>query len=191
MPGMTYTRKHAPLPHLYLQAYSFDAERFTGGDQSLFDLAPEYQRGSVWTLEQRRNLIRSLIMGLPIGSIVLNDRSIGDNIRVFGNDAIFGVIDGKQRIETMRAWASDEFSVPADWFDDKDITPEAVDSDGMITMSGLSARGRRIAARWPMPTVQTSVATLAAEAEVFRLLNSAGTQQTDDDMARAAHVEGH
>ena len=191
MPGMTHTRQSAPLPHLHLQANAFDAERFTGGDQSLIDLAPEYQRGSVWTLEQRRNLIRSLIMGLPIGSIVLNDRGTGDNARAFGNDAMFGVIDGKQRIETMRAWAGDEFSVPADWFDDKDITPEAVDSDGMITMSGLSARGRRMSTRWPMPTVQTSVRTLAAEAEVFRLLNSAGTQQTDDDMARAAHMEGH
>ncbi|KAB1645441.1 hypothetical protein F8O06_04880 [Pseudoclavibacter sp. CFCC 14310] len=115
----------------------------------------------------------------------------GESTRVFGSDAMCGVIDGKQRIETMRAWASDEFSVPADWFDDKDITPEAVDSDGMVTMSGLSARGRRRSTGWPMPAVQTSVRTLAAEAEVFRLLNSAGTHQTDEDMAHAAHVEGH
>jgi hypothetical protein len=26
---MKHTRQHAPLPHLYLQAYSFNAERFT------------------------------------------------------------------------------------------------------------------------------------------------------------------
>lgn len=94
---MKHTRQHAPLPHLYLQAYSFNAERFTHGDQSLFDLGPEYQRGSVWTLEQRRNLIRSLIMGLPIGSIVLNDRSPGAVVvDVFGSPAMFGVIDGNQ-----------------------------------------------------------------------------------------------
>jgi hypothetical protein len=94
---MKHTRQHAPLPHLYLQAYSFNAERFTHGDQSLFDLGPEYQRGSVWTLEQRRNLIRSLIMGLPIGSIVLNDRGPGAVVvDVFGSPAMFGVIDGNQ-----------------------------------------------------------------------------------------------
>ena len=35
------------------------------------DLNAPYQRGSVWTLDMRRNLIKSLLMGLPVGSIIV------------------------------------------------------------------------------------------------------------------------
>ncbi|WP_263969995.1 hypothetical protein [Pseudoclavibacter sp. CFCC 13796] len=41
-----------------------------------------------------------------------------------------------------------------------------------------------------MPAIKAQVKSLAAEAEVFRLLNTAGSAQSADDLARAAEVEG-
>lgn len=34
---------------------------------------PEFQRGSVWTQEQKEQLILSMLNGLPIGAFYLND----------------------------------------------------------------------------------------------------------------------
>ena len=38
------------------------------------DLSPPYQRGSVWTEDQRLDLMYSLLAGYPIGAVILNDR---------------------------------------------------------------------------------------------------------------------
>lgn len=37
-------------------------------------LSPPYQRGLVWGHKRKVNLIRSLLLGVPIPSIVVNDR---------------------------------------------------------------------------------------------------------------------
>jgi hypothetical protein len=61
-------------------------------EEGELDLNPPYQRDHVWGEERRRNLIRSLTMGLPIGAIFINSRDIMEPEVV---------LDGKQRIETV------------------------------------------------------------------------------------------
>jgi len=59
---------------------------------------PEYQRGSVWTLSQRRKLVDSVLRGYPIPLIYLH------HIRQIAGKLIsqrYEVIDGQQRINAL------------------------------------------------------------------------------------------
>ena len=38
-------------------------------------LSPPYQRGIVWGETRQRNLIKSILLGIPIPSIIINDRA--------------------------------------------------------------------------------------------------------------------
>lgn len=66
--------------------------------QKRLNLAPAFQRGSVWTPADRRLLVNSLFDGIPIPSVYLY-RQIGP-----GGTPVYDVIDGKQRIESMLAF---------------------------------------------------------------------------------------
>ncbi len=59
------------------------------------NLAPAFQRMSVWSNRDRQKLIESLLQGIPIPSIFLAKRQ-GKGGRI-----VYDVIDGKQRIETI------------------------------------------------------------------------------------------
>jgi len=41
-------------------------------------LDPPYQRGDVWGYKRQANLIRSILLGVPIPSIIINDRWQGE-----------------------------------------------------------------------------------------------------------------
>lgn len=150
-----------------------------GGD--MFDLDTPYQRGSVWDEPRRQALIRSMLMGLPVGSVIVNRRGLNAQ-------KAYAVVDGKQRIETLRAFENDEFAVPRHWFEERDLEePDSSDPD--VRFSGLSLIGRR---RWenkPFSTLEASVKTIGAEAEIFRLINTGGVDQTPEDLAKAAEFE--
>mgnify|MGYP001317669685 CR=1 FL=1 len=175
----------APLSRLQLQPLALAATHWTLDSQrEMFDLNPPYQRGSVWTLGQRQRLIESLIRRIPVGSVVYNVRKsfIGGGGKFYA-----AVIDGKQRVEAVRAFFDDEFSVPAWWFEDDELD---VPADGEVTYSGLSDVGRRRAMMWSLPGLEAHVDSIEEEARLFDLLNSGGTAQTDDDLARARAVAG-
>jgi Protein of unknown function DUF262 len=128
------------------------------------NLNPSYQRESVWTMEQRVNLIKSMLQGLPIGSIFLNQRS-----EVAGPV----VVDGKQRLETLLMWLHDEVEVPMEWFPDDML---AGSCGGLVGWSDLTpAAKRHLANRWVVATYETSLPTEAQEAELYKRVNYGGT----------------
>lgn len=74
-----------------------------------------YQRGYVWSLKDEQNFIESIYNSLDCGKIVLRRRSwkyIEDKAN--NNDteglAFFDVVDGKQRIHTLKRFLNDEFA---------------------------------------------------------------------------------
>lgn len=171
-----------------LSARNFTVFEYVERGDLKYDLTPPYQRGSVWTLRQRQALIRSLLMGVPIGALVMNQRGY-DPVELeaqFGSGAIYAVVDGRQRIETLRAFVHSEFAVPADWWEDEMIKdwPE----NGMVVYAQLSAQGRRAFENLPVQSLVASVPTLEDEAEIFLLINRAGTAQDDESVARAEGV---
>jgi len=61
------------------------------------NLEPGFQRKSVWTVNDRRRLIQSIVSGYPLPSVFLYQRSHNGKL-------VYDVIDGKQRLETIFAF---------------------------------------------------------------------------------------
>lgn len=184
------------LQELLLETKSTVVYQYVEYDTDLYILDAPYQRGSVWTIDQRRALIRSLLIGLPVGSVVVSHLG-------YDKAEFLRVVDGKQRIETLRMFRQGEFGVPLEWFSEAECPAPA--ADGLAYWENLSPRGQRKLHMCPFPTIEFNATTeyrkdgdktvrrprtdeeiLRAEAELYLLLNSGGTPHTEEDLARAA-----
>ena len=69
---------------------------------------PQYQRDLVWTLEQKQEYITALLKSRaeikPVFTLEYEN----------GNDGIYEVVDGKQRLNAVFDFIEDKFSVPSD-----------------------------------------------------------------------------
>lgn len=65
------------------------------------NLKPAWQRKDVWSLKKKRELIRSLILGIPIPSIILHRQ-----------DKKISIIDGKQRLTAIVEFLGNKFKLP-------------------------------------------------------------------------------
>lgn len=74
-----------------------EGERYLGNF-----IIPPFQRGLVWSLEQKQKLIHSIYVGLPIGSIVWN---LNDSFY----DTDWWLLDGQQRVSTIISYMNGEF----------------------------------------------------------------------------------
>lgn len=74
------------------------------------DVQPHYQRGYVWKNDFKDKLIYSIIKSYPIGNI---------SIRVLNtpNDkgAYYEIVDGQQRLTTIRDFITGEYSIRSEW----------------------------------------------------------------------------
>jgi hypothetical protein len=70
----------------------------------LLELDPPYQRRSVWNQRYREDFIETVLLGYPAPSVFL--------YADMGDDGItrYAVVDGKQRLTTVLAFADDEFA---------------------------------------------------------------------------------
>ena len=151
-------------------------------------LDPPYQRASVWTADQRLDLMYSFLSGYPIGVLILNDRTRASSQEF---RTAYAVIDGRQRIETILAWFDDQLALPASWLPESWISQASDTPDGpYVTRSQLTEGGdRNVESTMVVPVVTAQVATVAAEAQIYRLVNTGGTAHTDGEIARAATIE--
>lgn len=155
------------------------------------DLSPPYQRGDVWTASQRVNLIKSILLGVPIAAVVISNR--GDNGWWQGakpevDDPYYACIDGKQRLTSVRMFMSDEVVVPAWWFDGRWLDPSYGATH--VTYSSLTEAGRRFFRNQAiLPVAEAKLRDLVEEAEVYDLINSAGTAHTDGDLVAARQMK--
>lgn len=71
-------------------------------------MKPQYQRNLIWTLEQKQEYITALLKSRaeikPIFTLEYEN----------GNDGIYEVVDGKQRLNAIFEFVEDKFSVPFD-----------------------------------------------------------------------------
>lgn len=157
---INFSTTNRPALHL-VEPHGDGAERL--------DFSPAYQRESVWTAEQRVNLIKSLMQGLPIGAVFLNLRG-GDVMQPLR------VVDGKQRLETLEMWITDRLPVPSEWFEAADRGPDPWCDDETICFGDLSARGRRRTQnQWTLAVYETRLPDEAAERDLYERINFGGT----------------
>jgi hypothetical protein len=144
--------------------------------EGYLELNPPYQRGDVWGTKRRVNLIRSMLLGVPIPSVIINDRMraefVGDK------NLMFSVIDGKQRITTIAMFFFDKLAVPGEWFDEKYLVRK---DGGDVVFSSLSVVGQRLFKNLPMAFSEAAIDSLGGEKEVFDLVNYGGIQQGEVD----------
>ncbi len=142
------------------------------------ELSPPYQRGDVWGIRRRRNFIRSLLMGIPIPSIIVNDRLMADFVG--DRPEAFAVIDGKQRCTTILMFFADRFTVPSEWFEPYHVST----GKDEVVYSELSIIGQRMFRGRGIAVSEARLGTLEDEQEVFELVNFGGIPQgeRDDDL---------
>jgi len=148
-----------------------------------FEFNPAYQRGAVWSVEQKRNLWKSLLMGLPVGAVFINQR--GDHS--FGAEKTYHVVDGQQRLRALLEFRQGLYGLPRDWFEDDWVAP---DYEGeFVTFDGLSRNGWScIRKEATIIWLETTLKTEAEEAEMYLLINFGGVEQTAEDRSRAEDV---
>jgi hypothetical protein len=131
-----------------------------------------YQRGHVWGETRQRNLIKSLILGIPIPSIIINDRASAG----WDMEHSCVVIDGKQRITAMLKFFDSELKVPGEWFG----------LEGELTFSEIAKRDssikRLIELSVTMGFSEGKLRSLEEEQEVFNLVNFGGVPQGESDI---------
>ncbi|TMR06376.1 DUF262 domain-containing protein, partial [Nonomuraea turkmeniaca] len=187
--AITTRQTDRPLEHRSLNATNREAvglARLVQEGDLLLDTP--YQRGDVWTLDQRIALVKSWLLGLPIPAMIINDRMTSAWERDGERTPAYAMIDGKQRTLTAIAWYNGDFAVPASWFPSDQIeTVEDTNNDGpYVRFNGLTIVGQRRFMRMAqIPVCEARVSTLREEAEVFLLVNGSGTQQQEADLARA------
>lgn len=185
----------APLVHRSLHASNRQAREVArlvlDGD---LDVAPAYQRPSVWRTAQRIGLVKSWLTGVPVPAVMINDRGTMSWRRANGSSPVdnggpsYVVVDGRQRIETAVAWFSGDLAVPASWFKRDAVVETIAKPDGRyVTFHGLTQVEQRLMTnRAMLPVIEANATTVAEEADLFLLINGAGTPQTAEDMDRAA-----
>jgi hypothetical protein len=159
------------LPEVYLKNTTRSLDFFPhlrDGSQVL--LNPPYQRGDVWGPVRRVNFIRSLLMEIPIPSLVLNDRLYADWV---DGDFRFAVVDGRQRITTILRFFDSQLAVPGHWFD--------IDAPSVVYRD-LPLKDQRRFGNKGIAVSEARLSDLAAEQEVFDLINFGGVPQGSSDV---------
>lgn len=82
------------------QYSAFEIKRMAEETNELV-IAPPFQRNLVWKKEQQRELIESILMGIPIPVVYVFEDENGKK----------QVVDGRQRISTIISFLNDEFSL--------------------------------------------------------------------------------
>lgn len=72
------------------------------------DLDPDFQRAHVWTPEQQRGYIEYVLQGGEVGKQLIFNCTNWDK---FSEPGVFALVDGKQRLEAVRAFMRDELTV--------------------------------------------------------------------------------
>lgn len=145
------------------------------------DFDPPYQRGHVWGPEQKEKLVLSILQNVPIGVVFLNRPPYGE-----GKDNRDRVVDGKQRLLTVLKFMHDEFDVPAEWFEGREVADPLAER---VTWSGLTAEGKRRVDGYCVSTYITKLQTTEDEARLFDLVNFSGVPQGKAEGADVKAVE--
>lgn len=141
-----------------------------------FDMDQPYQRGVVWGTKRKRNLIKSMLMGIPIPAIVINNR-FDAKFRHPGYDRdrcwAYAIVDGKQRMTTMHEFVTNVFSIPACWF--------RSGAEGQLYWKDLTNSEQLHFRMTAIPVAEGQFKTLAQEQELFDLINFGGLAQGESD----------
>jgi uncharacterized protein with ParB-like and HNH nuclease domain len=144
------------------------------------DIHPEFQRFFRWSAEQKSRLIESLLLGIPIPSIFVNQR----------DDGVWDVVDGLQRLSTIF-----EFMGELRDEDDSQIEPSRLlATDYLPSLAGkffdspngsesLDETQRRLIKRASLDLkIIKRESDADTQFDLFQRLNTGGSQLSDQEL---------
>ncbi len=147
-----------------------------------------YQRKLVWTLEEKRSFIDSIISGYPVPIVLLAERK-----GVASGPSQFEIIDGMQRLNAVFGYIENEYDVNGHYFDLNTMaeTKALLDAGKLAQRMPLLARDECV--QIASYTVPLSIYEFAGDGdvdEVFRRINSGGRKLSQQEL-RIAGSTGH
>lgn len=142
-----------------------------------------YQRKLVWTLDQRKRLIDSIMMGLPIPLVLL-----ADTIDRETHTKRAEVIDGLQRLHAIISYIRNEYSWNGEYFNLKAMasTLDLLDSGELKQQEPVQDRDVSVAfTQYKIPMSSFSGSDTEQIDEVFRRINSSGRQLSRQEVRQA------
>lgn len=119
------------------------------------NMNPEYQRGLVWNIDDKRKLIDALVQGRSIGAITFAKND-------FKDEFLYEILDGKQRLSAIAEFV-------ADGFDYQGVRFSELCSASQLEFFNLS-----------LGVIDVSFDNDREKIEYFIELNSAGVKVSDD-----------
>lgn len=120
------------------------------------DLQPDFQRGEIWDVKRRRRLIDTILREWYVPAVHVvqeDDREL--------------VLDGQQRLATIRDFFDDKFTVDGST---EPVSPEISSYDGLL-FSQLPERTQRSLRRFPLPVIYLREHDPGEPNELFFRLN--------------------
>lgn len=142
------------------------------------NLAPAFQRQSVWTVRDRRLLINSIFDNMPIPSVYLY-RQTGK-----GGTPLHDVIDGKQRLESILLFMR---RGPLKQFEDELWIKRSFDDEGPLTWwswADLDDGQRNQFLNTKLPTIEVE-GGLGEVIDLFVRINATGKHLTSQERRHA------
>ncbi|CAK8710419.1 DUF262 domain-containing protein [Candidatus Electrothrix gigas] len=145
-----------------------------------------YQRKLVWTLEEKRSFLDSIINGYPVPLILLVEVSSGERGKKLE------IIDGMQRMNAIMSFIEQEFDIDGCYFDLDTMADTKLLKDNGKLVQKNNVLDRNICANIVRYTIPLSIfQELGSNShvdEVFRRLNSGGKHLSKQELRQAGAV---
>lgn len=82
------------------------------------NMNPEYQRGLVWSIDDKQKLIDALVQGRSIGAITFAKNDFDDKF-------LYEILDGKQRLSTIAEFVADGFDYQGIFFSELSLAAQS------------------------------------------------------------------
>lgn len=143
-----------------------------------------YQRKLVWTIEEKRSFIDSIVNGYPVPLVLLAEVKTDSGRKL-------EIIDGMQRMNAIMAFIDQEFDLHGKYFDLDTMADTKFLKDGGYLAQKNDILDRKICAeivRYQIPLSVYQESSGNHIDEVFRRLNSGGRHLSKQELRQAGAV---
>jgi Protein of unknown function DUF262 len=163
-------------------------------NEKKINLIPPFQRGHVWKLRARQELMKNMVAGRPIPAIFLYKEPRGSRYN-------YNILDGKQRLESLLLFVGSrrtdiKVEQIRDYFYDKTLRSSAnfsiIYNGSEVTFEGLPADVIRNFREYAIPTIEISLDDNSSLDEVINLfvdINQHGVKVNRFDIVKAIGKE--
>jgi len=152
--------------------------------KEIFLVNRRYQRKLVWTVEEKRSFINSIVNGYPVPLILLAEVTKG-------NERKLEIIDGMQRMNAIMSFIDQEFDLDGYYFDLDTMADTKILKDNGTIKQKQAVLDRKICADIVRYQIPLSVFQGSGEShvdEIFRRLNSGGRHLSKQELRQAGAV---